>query len=262
MYETWLPEGETAAVGKYEYPPLDTEKLWEEFSARAARIASCNAITVSDNAVMPGNGNIAGISALAYSALASLRLMIGDAANNGGAEDAYAPGAWASSLAFDHWQFDRRLWDVLQSYGANAEEARRITGIMRAFLRRIPVKAPYMASNEKEFNPRHFASWLIEENYSTDDFRTLLGINRFDDASWFNKEGFEAALFYGGLFAAVETGMADRVTRAREIFLQAEAGSGYRLDRFIDLLANEEAGRNGCALENTAKEKTTKGKKK
>jgi hypothetical protein len=91
------------------------------------------------------------------------------------------------------------------------------------------------------------------ENYSADDFGKLLGINIFNDESWFNKEGFEAALFYGSLFAAVETGMADRITQVCKTLQQAQAESGYRLDRFINLLADEDARVSG---------KTTKGKKK
>jgi hypothetical protein len=248
MYDPWVPEEQETAAGAF--PPLDTEKLWKEFSAKAARIVSCNAIVVSDNAQMSSNEYVSGISALAYAVFASLRLMIDSSAEGAGAD---VPGAWVASLVFDHWQLDRKLWEVLQGQGASAEEARRITDTMYAFFQRIPPKTTYPAFEGKAFDPRRFASWFMEENYSADDFRKLLGINVFNDESWFNKEGFETALFYGSLFAAVETGMTDRITQVCKTLQKAQAESGYRLDRFINLLTNEDA---------EASRKTTKGKRK
>jgi hypothetical protein len=64
-----------------------------------------------------------------------------------------------------------------------------------------------------------------------------LGINFFDDVAWFNKEGFEAALFYGVLFFLLETGQAETIAELAAAFARAEEASGYRLDGLLDSLS-------------------------
>jgi predicted 3-demethylubiquinone-9 3-methyltransferase (glyoxalase superfamily) len=56
---------------------------------------------------------------------------------------------------------------------------------------------------------------LILENYNTEDFRRLLGVNFFEDTIWFNKEAFEEAFFYVPLFLVLESDAAlEEVKRA------------------------------------------------
>ena len=68
--------------------------------------------------------------------------------------------------------------------------------------------------------------------------------------TWFNKEAFESALFYGKLFFVLEADSAytrpcaDRIARIAEVteaMKKAEIDSGYRLDNFIQLLSGDEA---------------------
>ncbi|MCL2128686.1 MAG: hypothetical protein FWH38_10565, partial [Treponema sp.] len=98
------------------------------------------------------------------------------------------------------------------------------------------------------FDASLFAETVIEENYMEDDFRRLIGLNVFDDVTWFNKEAFESALFYGKLFFVLESDSAfarplpwlERVKRVAEIsgaVEKAQAASGYRLDNLLRLLA-------------------------
>jgi hypothetical protein len=129
---------------------------------------------------------------------------------------------------------------------------------------------------------------IIEEHYEAEDFRSLLGINFFDDVTWFNKEGFEAALFYGSLFFTLESDAAlaeysgkkkkagagkkektasakaaplrwrDRVkiiAELAEALTRAEETSGYRLDGLLDTLS-------GIEPDKPSVGKNQKGKKK
>jgi hypothetical protein len=72
-----------------------------------------------------------------------------------------------------------------------------------------------------------------------------LGINRFEDVTWFNKESFEEALFWTSLFllAGNSGEQAACITAVRASLLKAEEVSGYRLDELLGALTgnNEKA---------------------
>jgi hypothetical protein len=98
----------------------------------------------------------------------------------------------------DHWHLERKLREELGRAGASEEAAFKAAELARAVLARsaprkaAPPVSPGLAEN------------IILENYHAEDFRRILGVNRFDGCLWFNKEAFEAALLYGPLFAALE----------------------------------------------------------
>jgi hypothetical protein len=149
-------------------------------------------------------------AALGYGLIAILRSIIGEGAG----------GVQAVSLGFDHWRLDRKLRDVYSGMGASDAEAWRLTDLTRAALvRAAPEDAsPVMAAvfnDDRQFDTGQLGTMLIEENYQTEDFRRLLGINTFDDVTWFNKEGFEEALFYGTLFFTLESDSALRPAMAK-----------------------------------------------
>jgi hypothetical protein len=84
---------------------------------------------------------------------------------------------------------------------------------------------------------------LFLANYQNEAFRALIGVNVYDDVSWFNKEKFEAALkfipeilacdFDAGLDATLDAKLDEYV----QAYSKAEALSAYRLDKFIDALS-------------------------
>jgi len=97
--------------------------------------------------------------------------------------------------------------------------------------------------NGSKFSPAQFAALIIEENYLSEDFRRILGINFFNDVPWFNKEGFEDALYYSSLFfmmeSTVEMPVEERIERIAAIYdvmTKAEEKSEYRFDVLIDTL--------------------------
>ncbi|MDR2768156.1 MAG: alpha-amylase [Treponema sp.] len=169
-------------------------------------------------------------AAFAYATLALLKPII---AKQAGGPDALALAA--------HWQLDRKLREKLPADPGG--ENRDICEIMKAVLARTPAVEPAGTKQEipaaaKTVSAKTIARDLILDNYGEEDFRRILGINVFDDVTWFNKEAFEFALARAPLFAVMETRDRVPVPTVAEELLKAENASGYRLDRFIDALGD------------------------
>ena len=220
LYDPWMPDK------KLEYPQLDVEKQWDIFSAMI-----CGLLDPAEKAAeqIPFSATALGCgAALAYAALSCLRPVIGEGAS----------GALAVSLGFDHWKLNRRLTSILQEIGADAAQAASIISAIRVFLSR----ASAAAAPCKDVDLLPCAISLIEDNYLADDFRNLLGINTFDDITWFNKEKFEDALRYCALFALLQkNGQAGSLAKLSAELLQAAEKSGYRFDHFVELITAYES---------------------
>jgi hypothetical protein len=186
-------------------PPERTADEWDAYRSRLLDIAGYAGGTKT--AQSPMARYLSGLAAemrdkpriiaiaLGYGALSLLRPILGEGAS----------GAEAARLGFDHWFLDRKLQEQYRALGLPENETRRITDLMRAVLSRtVPADLkPYGAGTP--LNPGLLGAALIEEHYQDEDFRRILGINFFEDVTWFNKEGFEEALFYGLLFFTLES---------------------------------------------------------
>ncbi|GHT64479.1 hypothetical protein FACS1894110_04190 [Spirochaetia bacterium] len=142
--------------------------------------------------------------AAGYSILSLLRTVIG-----GG-----ATGADAAALAA-HWGLDRKLRQCFEGLGVPGDEAWGLIETMKTVLARTSPEdtGPYLAAITAAGKPavgNALGAAIFGENYTADDFRKLLGINRFEDVTWFNKESFEKALLYVPLFLLLESGDAFR----------------------------------------------------
>ncbi|GBU27589.1 alpha-amylase [Treponema sp. R8-4-B8] len=181
--------------------------------------------------------------ALSYGLLSLLRLIIGKEAD----------GTHAASLAFDHWDLGRKMREIYRRFGASEAEAWRITDVARAVLGRTSLSswsnkaAPFREEGTK-FDAADFAALVIQENYQNEDFRRILGINFFNDVAWFNKEGFEDALFYSSVFFMVESDnivkipideRIDRIAKIYEVLIKAEEKAEYRFDNLIEILTSK-----------------------
>jgi glycosidase len=259
-FDPWQPKDAKGVNRKF--TPVNADRLWKEFEGfinRLIRIAGKGGAA----AKTPADRFLAGLAsqiqdralvcaaALGYGLLSSLRQVIGGDAS----------GADAVSLAFDHWRLDRKLRRQYQTFGASKDEARGLADLSRAvLLRSVPVKAAEKAAAtklkktpgaaaKKSFDASQFCAAFIGENYLAEDFRRLLGLNVFDDVTWFNKESFENTLFYAALFCALESDAAftpldwderiGRIAAVSETLQKAEAQSGYRLDRLIQVTMND-----------------------
>jgi glycosidase len=257
-YDEWTAKDEKDV--KINFTAVDKNVIYEEFKAFINRLKKLrdelkkyNAdLSVSEKSKSPlfarimecnSKGQRLYSVALSYGLLSLLRLIIGKEAD----------GTHAASLALDHWDLGRKMREIYRHFGASEAEAWRITDIARAVLSRTSLDiwsdktAPYRGE-ETKFDAADFAALIIEENYQSEDFRRILGINFFNDVAWFNKEGFEDALFYSSVFFMVESDnivkvpideRIDRIAKIYEVLIKAEENSKYRFDNLIDILTSK-----------------------
>jgi hypothetical protein len=258
QWDPWYVLDEKGLSRKFK--PVDEKAVLQEFTAFVDRV-----IKLKDALKKPASPLLAGITerftkgkllcatVLGYSVLSLLRSIIGSD----------AAGSHAADLAFTHWDLGRKLREILCGFGATNDEAWRITDIIRVVLgktkREIPVKkggkvATKAAATKAvaakpaaaSFDAADFAAQVIADNYHDDDFRRILGINIYDDITWFNKEGFETALFYSSLFFMVEGSVdlpveerIDRIVKIYDVLAKAEEKSEYRFDNLIENLTGK-----------------------
>jgi hypothetical protein len=248
-YDPWEPPLPLENGASHAFEKASKADLWEEYLAyisralylkdaakkkpKAAQLLTNFAGQISENQWLCA-------AILGYGLLSLLRQLIGKNAN----------GKLAASLAFDHWDLGRKLREQLIRFGAQDHEAWRITDITKAVLMAAaPGKMARLIITTPEFNASAYAVSIIEDNYLDEEFRRVLGINIFDDVTWFNKEGFESTLYFSVLFYMLESvsvlrpcmNWYDRLEHIAEIYIalaKAEKKSGFRLDKLIDALTS------------------------
>jgi len=148
-----------------------------------------------------------------------------------------------SELAL-HWQLDRIARECWVDAGITHNEARRGAEIALALLRRSAPKTNAQGANAP--SAAAIAQAIILENFDSDDFRKILGVNRFDDVTWFNKEAFEEALFLAPLFLSLDTSAIkteerymriETIAAVADAFRLAEEASLYKFDELPGVLA-------------------------
>ena len=254
-WDAWQPSGQKESsstknkeeekdVIKFMEIPFDLiMKEFESFMDRLPKIRSrlkeIKTPFFIDISKRINNEQLLGAVILGYGLLSLLRPVIGKEAN----------GSHAASLVFTHWDLGRKLKETLCRFGASENEAWKIVDIARVVLSKTPPQDqsawPGGAASLKEgkFDAAETAALIIKENYLDEDFRRILGINHFDDITWFNKEGFEDALFYSSLLFLVESVVEisideriERIAKIYDVLKKAEEKSGYRFDKLLDSL--------------------------
>ena len=237
---------------------IKPEKHWQEFSA------FINNMFLFPEYAFPGaevpNTNTARNRAivclapvLSYGLLGMLRSVLGD-----------STGAEAVLLA-DHWLLFQKFERIWEGLGMNRDEAHRVAEIAKAVMARTfadytePV--PGLKDHAPDDEADRIAAALILDNYEDPDFRNLLGINRFDETTWFNKESLEELLFWVPRFLFPESGAAllgstttgktsteaNKALKARAKLIKAvvasvkkaEAKSGYKFNELLDALVKK-----------------------
>jgi len=252
MLNIITPDHNNASVFEVSSP---TEDLQSNFNIK------CLAYITDNNS----SGKLFISILLSYGILSLLPLIIGKEAN----------GSHAANLAFDHWDLGRKLREIYRKFGASEQEAWRITDITRAVLIRtgnitnsICAKIKW-TEGANSVCAAEFATLVIEEYYTDEDFKRILGINLYDDVTWFNKESFETALFYSSLFFMVDgsAGISNeerfvRITKVYEVLTKAEAKSEYRFDNLLDYLTAQTEFAKPVVPKKKPKPKSTPKKKK
>jgi len=283
-FEPWIAPGSEEGMPA-EIERVGNKDLWAEFAAYVERLiwiadyAKAGKKTPADRLL----GELAReikdkqavcAAALAYGLLAILRPIVGK-----GADGKADEGELAVNLAFDHWGLGRKLAEQIELFGAAGADPRRIAEISKAVLRRINCESGCACCDGSEAaeapsEAAHCAAAFIEANYLQDDFRALIGVNTFNNVTWFNKEAFESAVFFGKLLMLLEAcpwvggrrqswlDRAARIGEVAEALEAAKAASGYKLGGLLRVLAGEEEGETADAAGGEGGGKKAKGKRK
>jgi len=267
-YDPWTAAEADEDGVSVKFTPESNAKIWDEFSAFTARM-----IKIKEELKSPKTPFFVDITnritntrmlcavALSFAVLSIIRSVIGREAT----------GRHAANLAFAHWDLGRKMREIYIRCGASEQEAWRITDIAKVVLSRNSAGGGKETVYKWPGTAAEFAALVIEENYQDEDFRRVLGINIFDDVAWFNKEGFENALFYSSLFfmmeGSVEIPIDERLVRISSIYdvlVKAEEKSGYRFDNLLDILVSKpaKAKTKKTVGKTEEKPKTAKSKKK
>jgi len=248
-YDAWMAKDNKGVSCKF--TPVDSEIIMKEFNAFIGNLHYCKdmfhlpkpaasagkkSASVADRAFpaeCTAKGQLLYSVILSFGVLSLLRPIIGKEAS----------GSHAADLAFNHWDLGRILKEIYKLFGASETEAWRITDIAKAALARVNIAHNW--KNGSKLTPAVIAAFIIEENYLDEDFRRILGINLFNDVTWFNKEGFEAAVFWASVFfmteVSVKMEIEERINLISEIYdalTKAENKADYRFDNLIDILTS------------------------
>jgi hypothetical protein len=211
-------------AGEAVLAPVSAEEIWKGFAAFIERLI----LLAEAPEGRPFKERPWAVSlALGYGVLTLLRTLLGKKSS----------GALAAALA-DHWQLFRKLRECWEQLGINSSEIQRMGSLVRSVLvRTCPEKVPL---NLKNSDGGILAAALILDNYDTDDFRGALGINRFDDVTWFNKEAFEETVTWASIFLLSENSIpGETISAVAANLRKAEKASGYRLDRLLGILTGD-----------------------
>jgi hypothetical protein len=215
--------------------PNGIDEIWEEFKAFTVRLKNIKNIfktlKISQSEADKRSVSLLYSVAVSYGALSLLSAIIGKE----------TAGSLSVNLAFDHWDLGRKLAGIYRSFGASEAEAWRITDIVKVFLSRTKTK--HFSEDWKEQSHSALAAAIIEKNYFSEDFRRILGVNLYNDIVWFNKEGFDDAVFYSTLLfmidGSVDISNDQRINLAKGVYnviTTAKEKSECRFDYLLDFL--------------------------
>jgi hypothetical protein len=208
-----------------DFPMVGSETAWESFALSVQRLLKLAEVAVKPPAALKSDGRSLAVHlaqrlaedpraaayAAGYTVLSLLRGVIGEGSSG---ED--------GRRLVDHWCLDRKLRESYQDAGFPADESHRMVELLKLVLSRTVGSAsgyPYPKDAELGGVPA-----LMHGLFSDTDTRSYLGVNVYQDASWFVKERFEESLFYAILLGALESeeafplassGQADRPVQAK-----------------------------------------------
>ena len=224
--------------------PLTAEQIWECFAAFLARLVLlAPPAPPAGTSPWPLSQPPHAAAALVYGLFSLLAPILGRNVS----------GVKAAALA-DHFKLDRKCLAALTALGMDWGRARRTLDLIQIILGRTEPAALAKTRTAPGQTAAALARSLLLENYDDCDLRRILGVNVFNDITWFNKEAFEEALSLGSLLfslgPAAETapdepawrrGLA-LVEETAALLAEAAIASGCRLDHLIDALSGAQTG--------------------
>lgn len=259
------------ASGRYEsferskeYLALGTEKVWIAFALTVQRLIKLGEYAAKTPATLrygktfimelvtrlSQEPRVAAYLA-GYVVLSLVRGIIGEGA--GGKE---------GRRLINHWCLDRKLRESYSEAGFPVEESYRVVELLKLVLSRTASQGHYESDS--------LALSIAQSSLQEEDTAAFLGVNVFNDVTWFNKERFEEILFYASAILAIEGDEAiagpikqveekekdfslpvphpsrintlhwnrriESIARVREDLDRAAKLSGYRVDDFLAAL--------------------------
>jgi glycosidase len=102
----------------------------------------------------------------------------------------------------DEWQLSRRMQQVFAEMGKDANQVNHIMLVVRILtLQQFWFEKPSRPPKE-----------LMESWFAVNEIRQFLGVNRYKDVLWFNKEAFEEFLWFMNISALVSVSRKPKVT--------------------------------------------------
>ncbi len=138
---------------------------------------------------------------------------------------------------FDEWHFGPALEEALRGLDLSEAEARRAVGLVRL----LTEQQHWFAAGSGAPYRRVLAGWFGDET-----IQRFLGVNRFKDILWFNKEAFEELAWWMCLLAVFEAVcgpnagaslLAERALMTHALvkkMLKAAKASGYQVQKLLE----------------------------
>ncbi|MCU0304545.1 MAG: alpha-amylase family glycosyl hydrolase [Thermoanaerobaculales bacterium] len=134
---------------------------------------------------------------------------------------------------FDEWRLDRMVSRQTADFGLGADGARRAAETVRLLLE---LEGWWVADDHGAVDPGPVVAWLL----SRDPGASFLGVNVYDEVTWYSAEAFAELIGWLRAVAAIESWseplLADRIDDALARLESASAGSGFRVATLLAAL--------------------------
>ena len=136
----------------------------------------------------------------------------------------------------DEWDLGKTIWAALRDWGLDEASARNSLTLIK-----------WLTGHQRWFEEKT-AYQVLEKLFKDNESQQFLGVNRYDDIWWFNKEAFEEILWWLMLISAVEIGSdplrpVNAVVKELEecystiqTWQKAEEQSGYQVEKLLEVI--------------------------
>jgi hypothetical protein len=143
----------------------------------------------------------------------------------------------------DEWLLGKIIADTLKKMGLSDEIAWKSVGIIKILVSHQDWSNPLSVNNQPAYHI--FASWL-----SDNEFQRFMGVNRYQDILWFNKEAFQEILWWMYTCSVIKTcqktdqseELSQEIVAQHQVILEllkAAEESGYKVEPMLEALKHE-----------------------
>ena len=158
-------------------------------------------------------------------------------------------------MLMSHWCIDRKMRETLEAFEIDGNLVWRSTSIM------MLVQNVYVKKTKAKFDVTEFFAKIIVDS----SFGQFIGLNRFEDVLWFNKEYFNDFIAVAEIAHAIDYSISEAIEMGT-MFSNALESSNYKFEDLCSILipvtpsANEVEDEKGKKDKKEKKEKNKKEK--